>query len=95
MPKTRKRKSLQETFVSLLDRRIPAENLPNRKWISVREALLRKVMEFAERGHPAAVAMITAHYARFDVVAEREEDQKAQDGAFEAACRKALERIGR
>ena len=75
--------------------RIPAENLANRKRISVREAILRKLIELAERGYPPAVALIVEFYSSFDVAAAREREWKQADEASNKAWQDALERWGR
>jgi hypothetical protein len=46
--------------------RIPAKNLKNRKWITTREALLRKLFELAKDGHPPSVQMLMSFYQRLE-----------------------------
>jgi hypothetical protein len=95
MHEKRPRKNFQEILVEVLDMRIPAENLANRKRISVREAILRKLIELAERGYPPAVALIVEFYSSFDVAAARESERKKADEAHDKAWQDALERWGR
>jgi hypothetical protein len=88
----RQRKSFQEILVEVLDQRIPAENLPNRKRVTVREALIRKLLELAESGHPPAVALVVEFYTHFDVLADREQERRAEQEASNKALEEARKR---
>jgi hypothetical protein len=55
-------KTLQELFVEVLDRKIPAKDLGRRKWVSTREALLRNLIEKAESGDVRAIKLLTDLY---------------------------------
>jgi hypothetical protein len=53
-----KKKTPQELFVEVLDRRIPAKDLGRRKRMSTREALLRVMIAKAESGDVRAIKLL-------------------------------------
>ena len=58
--------TLQRILVRILDKRIRAKNVRNRKWITTREAPLRKLFELAKDGHPPSVQMLMSFYQRLE-----------------------------
>jgi len=91
MKQPKEREALPAILVRLLDKKLPVENMPGRKRISVRELLLRKLIERAESGHAAALRMLIEFRETFrDPAIDEDED----DEAFEEACAKALEKYG-
>ena len=91
MKQPREQEALPAILVRLLDKKLPVENMPGRKRISVRELLLRKLIERAELGHAAALRMLAEFRETFrDPAIDEDEDDKA----FEEACANALEKYG-